>query len=183
MQSKLFAALLLTCAMQVSGPQISFGQSTEPSNIPIGSIAIVDQIELFDRSLFGQKASADFQRLSTELSEENDQIAKSFEEEERQLAADRSALSKEEFQSRAEDFDARVKASRTAQDQKLRELNQFVLEQRARFFDAARPVLLQIMQENGIDAILARDAILLFRDNIDITDQVIAILDERLPIE
>ncbi|MEM7242080.1 MAG: OmpH family outer membrane protein [Pseudomonadota bacterium] len=162
---------------------VGFAQVSIVGEAGIRQIAIIDQARLFDDSLFGKQTTREFQQKTEVLAQENDTIASAFEKEELELAEARSTLSVEEFRIRAEDFDTRVKASRAAQDQKLRELNQFILEQRARFFEAARPILLQIMQENNIDAILSRDAILLFRDNIDITNQVIAILDERLPIE
>ena len=183
MHKLLFVVLALFCSLQLAVPQGGFAQESAAGDIELSAIAVIDQNRLFEETRFGRNATLEFQRLSAQLTEENTQITTAFEAEEKQLADERATLSKEAFSEQAQDFDARVKASRAAQDQKLRELNQFVLQQRATFFEAARPVLLQIMQEKNIDAILTREAILLFRDNIDITDEAIAILDQRLPIE
>ena len=154
-------------------------------NFPIfreaASVAVIDQNRLFDQTNFGRAARDELQMRSRDLVAENSQIASDFEEEERLLAAERATLTPEEFRAKASDFDARVKESRAQQDAKLLELNNFLIEKQQQFFEAARPILLEILNENSIDVVLSRDSVLLAGEGVDITDLAIRVIDERLP--
>ena len=158
----------------------TFAQSIAGSD---RSIAVIDQTRLFEQSLFGQRVAQEFQSRSAELSQENTEIAAQFQDEEAELVEQRKTVSSEEFQILADDFDTRVKRSRTEQDTKLRELNEFAISKRAEFFAAMEPILLSFLQERGIDIVLDRGTVILASEGTDITTLAIELANQRLRLE
>ena len=111
---------------------------------------------------------------------ENRKIEADLEAEERDLTSRRATMSAEEFQTLAAAFDRKVEDIRTARDATSQVLSKRLDEDRARFFDAARPVLIALMAERGVLAIIDKRAVLLGFDTIDLTELAIARLDETL---
>ena len=86
----------------------------------------------------------------------------------------------EEFIGLTDDFDSRVEGLRTAQETKARDLARRRDEARQKFFEAAVPVLGELMGEQGAVAIVDRSALILSFDRIDVTDEAITRIDEVL---
>ncbi len=161
----------------------SIGQTTFDPNGTVNRVAIIDQARLFEQSKFGLAAREELQLRSDALIEENRIIVEGFEKEEQQLVIDRQNLAPEEFREKADAFDARVRASRREQDAKLQELGNFLSQKQQQFFEEARPILIAIIQERGIDVVLSRESVLLSGQGVDITDLAIQRIDETLPNE
>ena len=147
------------------------------------SIAVIDPTRLFEQSDFGQSILKEFQERSEALSLENTAITRSFTAEEADLVEQRKLLPAEEFRPLAEDFDTRVKKSRVEQDQKLKDLNEFVVTKRGEFFDAFQPLLLQFVRSEGIEIVLERNTVIFSAQGADITNKAIALANQRLRIE
>ena len=192
--SRLGAAVLagvLTGAPAVSVAQTAPVQSpaqspvqSAPSPTPPGlptvtlQFGILDQDRLFNESRLGQQILTEIRANERQLEAENQQIFDQLEAEELALTEQRTSLTPEAFRALADAFDARVETIRTeraASAQALFAAN----EQRAQqFFDAALPILLQMMADEGILALLNPDVLVLgIVDELDITDRAIERLD------
>lgn len=143
-------------------------------------IATLDQERFFNETRFGKAVLAAFQSDTDALIAENRKIEADLEAEERDLTSRRATMSAEEFQTLAAAFDRKVEDIRTARDATSQVLSKRLDEDRARFFDAARPVLIALMAERGVLAIIDKRAVLLGFDTIDLTELAIARLDETL---
>lgn len=143
-------------------------------------IVTLDEDRLFRDSLFGKavlaRQEADAQALAAEFRE----IETALEAEERSLTEQRATMTRETFQPLADAFNTRVEGIRRAQDAKSRALNRQFDEERQRFFQAARPVLLRLMQERGAMAIIDKRAVFIGFDELDITAVAVAALDRDL---
>ena len=146
----------------------------------VSSIVTLDRERLFSESLMGRAFQARFEAETTALVAENRKLEAALEQEERGLTERRRALDADAFRPLAEEFDGRVEALRRAQDAKSRALNTSREVDQQRFFEAAVPVLGQLMIDLEAVAIVDRSAIVLSFDQIDITDQAIARLDATL---
>lgn len=143
-------------------------------------ILTLDQDRLFSQSLWGQRTAKAVEEASFALAAENRQIEAEFEAEERELTEQRPNMSDEEFRARADAFDARVVEVRLERDTKERELAQLRDLERQRFFNAALPVLAEVLQNRGAVAILDNRSIFIAADAIDVTDELIARLDATI---
>ena len=77
-------------------------------------------------------------------------------------------------------FDQKVERIRAEQEAKAKQLTTDRDAGRKQFFDAAVPILADLMRQLGAFAILNHDAVVLSFDSIDVTDRALVELDARL---
>ncbi len=149
---------------------------------PVASwpVLVLRQDDLFEQSAFGQASTARIEAANSALLAENREIEAALEAEERDLTERRASLPPAEFQALSEAFNAKVEGIRSAQDAKSRDIARTRDEDRQRFLQAAVPVLATIMQEEGAQAILDEQAVVLSFDRIDITSKAIARIDAEI---
>ncbi|PTX55889.1 periplasmic chaperone for outer membrane proteins Skp [Litoreibacter ponti] len=160
------AALVLAC---LAAPAYAQQQSSP--------ILTLDQDRLYTASAFGQRVQSDLQQQSQDLSQENRRIEAALETEELRLTEERAEMDPEAFAALAQDFDERVTGIRRAQEAKADNIRRVAEQERARFFEAAFPVLLELVEETGAIAILNNEAVIFSVRQIDITDAAIARVD------
>ena len=147
---------------------------------PAPQIATLDQDRLFTESRFGKALEAKAQAASQALAAENRRIEAQLSAEEQELTQKRASLGAAAFQPLAEAFDVKVEKLRADQTAKVTELQADRDKDRQAFFQAAVPILADLMAQAGAYAILNKQAVILSFDTIDLTDRAIAALDARL---
>ena len=167
------AAGALVAAMCVATPLVA--QSIQPS-----PVLTLDQDRMYAASAFGKRVQEFLRQQSSELSQENRKIEAALEEEERRLTEERSDMDPDTFQKLAIDFDERVTGIRSAQSAKTDSIRRQAEAERARFFEAAFPILLELVEETGAVAILNNTAVIFSVRQIDITDAAIARIDDAI---
>lgn len=167
------AARALVVALAVSNPAVA--QDVQPS-----PVLTLDQDRMYGASAFGKRVQEDLQKQSNALSQENRKIEAALEEEERRLTEERATMPAQEFQKLAADFDERVTGIRRAQAAKSESIRQQADAERQRFFEAAFPVLLGLVEETGAVAILNNNAVIFSVRQIDITDAAITRIDAAI---
>ncbi|UXU74636.1 MULTISPECIES: OmpH family outer membrane protein [unclassified Paracoccus (in: a-proteobacteria)] len=140
----------------------------------------LDQDEVYLRSDWGQRVQAELEKQGRDIAAENDRLAEEFAAEEQQLTALRQSLPADEFRARADEFDKRVVEVRRERDIAARALQTRAEEERQAFFRAALPVLAALMKERGAVAVLDQRAIFVAAQSIDITDALIARLNQEI---
>lgn len=165
--------VLLAAGLLAASP--AFAQGVQPS-----PVLTLDQDRMYAGSLFGQRVQSFLREQSSELSQENRKIELALEEEERRLTEERPSMTAEEFELLAIDFDERVIGIRSAQAAKADNVQRQADAERARFFEAAFPVLLELVEETGAVAILNNTAVIFSVRQIDITDAAIARIDAAI---
>ncbi|MBK5923572.1 hypothetical protein CCR90_07205 [Rhodovulum sulfidophilum] len=146
----------------------------------VSPILTLDQDRLFEDSKAGQAVDEQLEAATAALAAENRRIEAELVAEERALTERRATLPPDQFRPLAEAFDQKVETIRATQDRKARELGQKREEKRQDFFRKALPLLAGIVRERGAVAVLARDAVVLSAGQVDITDEAIKLLDERV---
>ncbi|MHA3913358.1 OmpH/Skp family outer membrane protein [Halovulum sp. GXIMD14793] len=106
------------------------------------------------------------------------EIDSNFESEELRLTEQRATLPAEEFRKLADEFDARVIATRAELQQLGRALEQENQRRRQMFFNNVTPILVGILEETGATAIVEHRALLVARQDLNITQEVIKRLDQ-----
>lgn len=163
----------LVAALTAATPVLA--QSVQPS-----PVLTLDQDRMYAASAFGKRVQSDLSQKSNELSQENRKIEAALEEEERRLTDERAGMDPARFQELAIDFDERVTGIRSAQAAKSENIQRQADTERARFFNAAYPILLELVEETGAVAILNNAAVIFSVRQIDITDAAIARIDAAI---
>lgn len=147
---------------------------------PKSAILTLDQEALFQRTLFGKAMIAAAEREAKALKEENRRIDAALEAEERSLTDRREGMPLAEFRALADAFDSKVEALRKAQDAKSAAFLARRDTAQQQFFQTVAPMIGDYMVERGASAIVSQAAIVVSLGAIDITDEVIARIDEKL---
>lgn len=148
-----------------------------PARFPVLS---VDEDRLFTDSRFGKAIIARRDADRGILMTENRKLDAQLEAEERTLTEQRRGMDRAAFAPLADAFNAKAESIRNAQIAKSKDLDSRFEAAQQRFYQAAGPVLVQIMAEHGAVAIISKRAILVGFDNIDITSEAIGRLDAVL---
>lgn len=175
-------AVILLAGVLSGAPVLLSAQSTEaPADAPAGVSAvpyrILDQDRLLRGSRLGQEILAGIRAAEARLEAENQTLFDQLATEEQDLTDARASLDAEAFRARADAFDTRVESIRAERAQAAQALARWSEGEAQRFFDAALPVLVQLMNEEGILALLKPEVLILGSDWLDITDAAIARLD------
>ena len=100
--------------------------------------------------------------------------------EESELTKARKTISKIEFDVLAIKFDEKVKKIRLEQADKQRKINIFLNENIKLFFEKVTPILLDYINELGIEVLLNKDTVALASLGSDITKSAINKINEQL---
>ena len=160
-------------------PNICFTQ-TYPIYKNTSSIAILDQEALFEETKFGRDILKEVERRVKLLASENRSIEKELEAEELRLTELRKTILKTEFDILAIKFDQKVKEIRSEQADKQRRINIFLIDNRKLFFEKVTPILLDYINELGIEVLLNKDTVALASLGSDITISAINRINEQL---
>ena len=100
--------------------------------------------------------------------------------EEYNLTKVRKITAKIEFNALAIKFDKKVKKIRYEQSLKQQEINSYLNENRKLFFEKITPILLNYIDELGIEVLLNKDTVALASLGSDITQSAINRINEKL---
>ena len=146
----------------------------------LSSIAVLDQDSLFSESNWGKEILKNVENKISALAAENREIENSLEAEELDLTNLRKTITKLEFDKLAMDFDEKVKKIRSEQSDKQLKINIFLNEKRKLFFEKVTPILLDYINELGIEVLLNKDTVALASLGSDITISAINKINEQL---
>ena len=150
----------------------SHGQ-TYPLYQKLSAIAVLDQESLFLETFWGKNILKNVEEKVTDLAAENRLIEGELELEEFNLTKVRKITAKIEFDVLAIEFDNKVKKIRDQQSSKQREINNYLNENRKLFFEKITPILLNYIDELGIEVLLNKDTVALASLGSDITKSAI----------
>ena len=150
----------------------SHGQ-TYPLYQKLSAIAVLDQESLFLETFWGKNILKNVEEKVTDLAAENRLIEGELELEEFNLTKVRKTTAKIEF-------DNKVKKIRDQQSSKQREINNYLNENRKLFFEKITPILLNYIDELGIEVLLNKDTVALASLGSDITQSAINRINEEL---
>ena len=142
--------------------------------------SILDQESLFTNTKWGERILKNVEDKVTKLAAENRTIESELEIEELNLTKVRKITAKIEFDILAIEFDKKVKKIRNEQALKQREINNYLNENRKLFFEKITPILLNYIDELGIEVLLNKDTVALASLGSDITQSAINRINEKL---
>lgn len=175
MRRRLAAAATLAALVLAAGPLAA--QSQRPPFL------YLNQERILTGSERGRALLAEEEAARNALRAEARRIETAFETEERQLTEQRASLDPAEFRARSNDFDARVVKARADQDARAGALAQEFDQTRRKFYADVAPILVGVMERAGALAIFDETTVLIADQSLNVTDEVIAAIDQARPPE
>lgn len=167
--------MIVVWALALSAPA-----QAQQLGVPQTSVLTISSERLFSDSAFGRRVFEDIEAESSLLAQENERIVEELSREEKELTDLRPTISPEEFRPLAEVFDEKVQSHRDGQRAKLDSLARQGEEARARFFEMAQPVLIDLLREYRASVVLERSTVVLSSDASDITEAAIQRIDAAI---
>ncbi len=162
-----------------AGPALA--QETSSEQIPVAAVAVVDMERIFKKAKAAQSAQAQVQAFFDTGSAEITSREEELRREQQELAQQRPVLSPEAYSERERAFRADV----SALEARRRELDRQLQNLRTRGEIAIRramvPIFAELSLARGITMIVGRTQIMFAVRSTDLTDDVLARLDETLP--
>lgn len=155
-------------------------QTAPPAAPPTSAILTLDQDKLFADSLFGKALMARTAAEAAAAEVETRQIDSDLEIEERDLTEKRATMEPAQFKKLAEAFDTKVKRLRAEREAAIAALREKDAAARQEFIQAANDVIGKYMVERGAVAIIDQKAIIVRLNSLDITAEVVALIDKKL---
>lgn len=167
----------LICLSGVAGAQ------TPPAEAPTSvqsTILTLDQEALFSRSLFGKALRAEIAKDASIAEAETRKIDADLEVEERDLTEKRANMPAEQFRLLAEAFDTKVKDMRAQREAAASALRDKEAAARQLFVAEVTQIIGDYMIQRGATAIVDKKAIIVQLSAIDITTDIVALIDQKL---
>lgn len=139
---------------------------------------VIEQERLLTDSLAGQAVLQEEEEDRAALLAEGQSLDAAFEAEELALTEQREKMDAAEFRALADAFDTKVVETRREQEAKANAVSRRAEERRRRFLQQVQPILLETLEESGASAVVDRRFVLIFKQELNITAEVIRRLDE-----
>ena len=148
---------------------------------PNTSIGIIDINKVLTESKAAKDATKQIEKIQVKSEEDSKKEDELIIKEREKLIEQQSVMAPEAFEVKVADFEKKVQSYQLERQEKLRKLDKMVQEARASILDEVKPIINDYANELGITVILEKNAVIMSADDMDMTDQVIKILNKSLP--
>ena len=160
---------------------IFFTSSLFADQYPNTSIGIININKVLTESNAAIEATKQIEKIQKKSEKESKNEDDLIIKERERLIEQQSVMAPEAFEVKVADFEKKVQSYQIERQEKLRELDQIVQAARARILEEVKPIINDYANELGITVILEKNAVIMSADDMDMTDQVIKILNKSLP--
>lgn len=147
---------------------------------PAQSVLVVSRTEVLETSRAARELAAEERQLTEALQREVDATKAELAETEAELARLRDTLEKTEFEARADAFRERVQTARREAQGRSARIQKLFRDARRRLVAALGPILEEVRARRGADVIVNAESVLAAGSSADVTEEVLAIFDERV---
>lgn len=174
----LAGALLTAAALAFS----ALPMKTAPAAaLPEANVAVVDYQRLLKQSAAGRHVHRQIDNYRKSFQAEVKREEEALRDVEEKLKRERDTLSASEFQKRKRNFEERVIAlQRRAQDS-MRALDRSFQESMSKLHNRVLPLVEDISGKQGYNVVIDRSKVVIVLKTRDLTDEVIAVLNKKIP--
>jgi outer membrane protein len=146
------------------------------------NIAYVDVDKILTISKVGKSIISQLEKIQKNTLEELKKNGDKLKSEETEIIAKKNILSKEDFQKEVNKLKQKVKQFAQIRSDKLKNLQEKKLNATAKVLDSLNPILLNYANKNSIAVILQKKNIVMGKKELDITDQILSIVNKEIKI-
>ena len=158
---------------------ISFFLSSNICNAQ-DNIAFIDLNIVFDNSNAGKKINKQDSDKKKKNNKNFNELKKKFDADRDKLIAQKNVISPEEYEKKLIELDGNLKRYNSKITKENKELNQYQLKVRKKFFDDIRPILEDYAKKNSIDVILKKENILIGKTTLDISKDILDLFNKKI---
>tara|TARA_B100000575_G_C22892629_1_gene519365 strand:+ start:125 stop:685 length:561 start_codon:yes stop_codon:yes gene_type:complete len=155
--------------------------SSVAENYPNTSIGVFDLNRVLLEAKAAKKAAEEIDKIAKEIEKELIKSDESIINEENKLIEAQSIMAPEAFEVKRKEYVEKVNNYNIERQNKLISVQKLVEVSRNEILDKLKPILEEMSESKGITVIIDKEYVFLNAETMDITDEVIKILNKELP--
>ena len=142
-------------------------------------IAFIDINFVFNESLFGKDFNIILKNRSSKINLKIKDFQSKIENEKSDLLNKKNLLNEDDYNKRLIEIDTKIKEYNSIIKKDEGELNRFKTNMREEFFQNLLPILEDFSKKNSISLLLKRESILIGKNTLDITSDIVKLFNEK----
>ena len=143
-------------------------------------IAFIDLVYLYNNSNVGKEMNNDIKIEKDKINEEFQEFQIKIDKEKETLLAQKNVTSEEEYKKKVFLLEKNVQEYNSIISKKRNELAELNNKIRINFSNELRPILEQYSQENSIGMILRKENLLIGKNNLDVTKDILDLFNRKV---
>tara|TARA_B100000989_G_C19463964_1_gene437435 strand:- start:459 stop:983 length:525 start_codon:yes stop_codon:yes gene_type:complete len=144
------------------------------------SIAFINMDLIFSQSLVGKSVNIQIQKVNEKNKIKFKQIENEIKAENEEINNQKNILSEVETSNKIQAFNLKIKNFQTQVKESNEKINRKRLEATGKILEQLKPILETFSKENSISLIMQKKNIIIGKNELDITDEIIKILDNKI---
>jgi Skp family chaperone for outer membrane proteins len=174
-------AVVVLVAIAVAWLQPFRPQGADAQKLPTTIAAVIDYQRIMRDAVAAKSIRAQIEARRQAYQEEISKEEQRLHEADKEFAKQRSVLSAEAFAAKRRDFEQEVAEVQRLVQERRRELDSTAAAALNVVKEALIEIVTSIAEERGFNLVLASSEVLFFSRSLDLTEEVLAKLDARLP--
>ena len=158
-----------------------FSNNLIAENYPNTSIGVLDLNRVLLDAKAAKKAAEEIDKIAQNIESEMIISDENMIKEQNKLVEAQSIMAPEAFELKRKEYEEKVQNYNIERQQKLMSVERLIEKSRNEVLDKLKPILEEMSEKKGITVILEKGTVLLNAETMDITEEVIKILNKDLP--
>ena len=150
------------------------------ADYPTTSIGVIDLNRILAESDAALEASEKIEKIAMDIESEIKNDDEKIIKEQNLLIESQSIMAPEAFEAKRIEYENKVQNYNNERQAKLMKIDELIAVSRNSVLNALKPILEEISNEKGITILLEKGAVMLNAEKMDITDDVLKILNKEL---
>ena len=150
-------------------------------NYPNTSIGVLDLNMILLDAKAAKNAAEEIDKIAQDIENELKVSDENMLKEQNKLIEAQSIMAPEAFEEKRKEYEEKIQNYNIERQKKLLSIEKLVEDSRIIILDNLKPILEEISEKKGITIILEKGTVLLNADTMDITKEVIKVLNNKLP--
>ena len=144
------------------------------------SIVYIDLNKIMNNSIAGKSITSQLENNHKKNISKFKKIEEELKKKEAEIISQKNVITKEEFEKKIIDLRDKANKFRKERSNNINNLNNQRLEATAKMITLLRPILSEFSDKNSISLIIDKKNIIIGKTLLDITDDILKIIDEKI---
>ena len=144
------------------------------------SIVYIDLNKIMSNSIAGKSITSQLENNHKKNISKFKNIEEELKKEEAEIISQKNVITKEEFEKKIIDLRDKANKFRKERNDNINNLNNQRLEATSKMITLVRPILSEFSDKNSISLIIDKKNIIIGKTLLDITDDILKIIDEKI---
>ena len=143
-------------------------------------IVFIDVEFVYANSTVGKKINSEIEKKAKDLESQFNKNKKTVDDSKDKLIKQKNVLSEEEFKNKIKELENNIKSLNSSISKKNNDIIRFKQNAKNKFLAELNKILQNYATQNSINLIISKNNILLGKNNLDVTKEILTILDKEV---